>query len=408
MSQHERFIENRNEVDSAIQMFLLDTRGIVCDLVEPLAAQGRFSLENIPTSSRGNLRTVDDIAMTMDPTALLAVLMECMSDRSRSGLKIPGVSFQLVDSVRRIRNDHAHGGGNYSDRDYVRYAVKMTNDLRSGLLSAKPRLRVQAPEVQEFPETEIGRRTRTFFEAYSRGYSGLALPIAREGIDPTIVNSDGLLPLHLAITKARQSMRSPNHASVVEALIASGANVNGRSPGGEPALNLAVQVGHVEIVKVLVSAGADPHAEYTLSRIPSPLHLAIRLGMREIIKALLSAGTDVNAQTSSGRTLLHTATQRGDIPVVKALIDAGANVNAPSADGEIPLHEAARRGDKAMMKTLIAAGADVTAVNDAGSTPRQLEEKFRNAVIRKRILIWLTMGLSAIVAAIFVLFAVFN
>ena len=124
MNQNEQFIENRNQVDNAIQALLLDTRGIVCELVKPLAAQGRFSLKNIPDDRRGDLPTVDHIARTMDPTALLAVLGACLSDRSGPPLlKIPGVNFQLVDKVRRIRNDHAHGGADYSDLMYVRDAI---------------------------------------------------------------------------------------------------------------------------------------------------------------------------------------------------------------------------------------------------------------------------------------------
>ena len=111
MSVDKQYLENRQQVDTALQTLLLETREIVYELVKPLAAQGKFSLDNLSSERRGNLRTVDDIAQTMDPTALLAVLMACLSNRSAQALHIPGVNFQLVDKVRRIRNEHAHGEG---------------------------------------------------------------------------------------------------------------------------------------------------------------------------------------------------------------------------------------------------------------------------------------------------------
>ena len=140
MDQNEKLIRNRNRVDRAIQLLLMETRDIVFGHVKPLADRGRFSLEDIPDDRRGSLRTVDGIATTSDPTVVLAVLLECLSPDSRAGLFIPGVSFRLVDKVRLIRNDHAHGGANFADDRYVDDALRAIEDLKTGLLNSAAQL----------------------------------------------------------------------------------------------------------------------------------------------------------------------------------------------------------------------------------------------------------------------------
>ena len=136
MDQNEKLIRSRNRVDRAMQLFLMETRGIVLGHVKPLADRGRFSLDDIPDDRRGSLRTVDGIATTSDPTVVLAVLMECLASASRARLVIPGVNFRLVDKVRQIRNDHAHGEGNFIDDRYVDDALRAIEELKTGLLNS--------------------------------------------------------------------------------------------------------------------------------------------------------------------------------------------------------------------------------------------------------------------------------
>lgn len=140
MDQNEKLIRNRNRVDRAMQLLLMETRDIIFGHVKPLADQGRFSLEDIPVDRRGSLRTVDGITTTSDPTVVLAVLLECLSSASRARLVIPGVSFRLVDKVRLIRNDHAHGEGNFADDRYVDDTLRTIEELKTGLLNSAAQL----------------------------------------------------------------------------------------------------------------------------------------------------------------------------------------------------------------------------------------------------------------------------
>ena len=248
MNSNTQFIENRAQVDNAIQTLLFETREIVCDLVKPLAAQGKFSLDNIPSDRRGRLRTVDDIAQTMDPTALLAVLMACLSNRSAQALHIPGVNFQLVDKVRQIRNEYSHGDADYNNINYVRDAVNTTNDLRLGLLNARTRL--PARQYKPSPNPRV---------APSKAQ---ARPPVRQP-QPTEVNAkgeQGNTQLHLAAMF--------NHPEIANALIVAGAEVNAKNDTGETALHYAAERQRIEIVKILIAAGAQVTAKNNRNRTP--------------------------------------------------------------------------------------------------------------------------------------------
>ena len=141
----------------------------------------------------------------MDPTVLLAVLMACLSDRAGPPLLvIPGVDYRLADKVRRIRNDLAHGEGDYSDFLYVRDAINAINDLRLGLLNAQPRLSSPGPGIQTFgvdsyrqvvpnrPSEDrwIAQRTQEIFDAYSQGNRQRALQLAYQGVNAAVKMSE--------------------------------------------------------------------------------------------------------------------------------------------------------------------------------------------------------------------------
>ena len=403
MNSSAQRIENRNRVDSAMQTLLLDTREIVCELVKPLAAQGRFSLEDIPEDRRGRLRTVDDIARTMDPTALLAVLGACTDDRyGPSLLEIPGVNFRFVDKVRRIRNDHAHGDGDYTDSDYVLDAVNATNDLRARLLHAGSGYTYTSTDLEPAEvEDPFTLRTLAFFDSLSRGNSGLALSLVPRGIYTGYVNDDGLTPMHQAIKEAPQRPRGTNYLNIVEKLIASGAYVDAKSSQGETALYLAVRLGKVEIAEVLIENGAGFNARGTDGEtilnlavsqghlgvvktlidhgidvnvrpfgIEPALNVAARLNHAEIAEALLSAGADLNVESRDSRipTATQVAASYGNLEVLKTLLAAGADVNSRSPSGQSLLHLASQKGNLPMAKVLIAAGADVNTADENGST----------------------------------------
>ena len=70
------------------------------------------------------------------------------------------------------------------------------------------------------------------------------------------------------------------------------------------------------------------------------LHWAADGGKEEVVKSLLSAGADVNAQDSEGLTPLHYAVDCSQMGVARALLHAGADPTVTDRDGNLPLSAA--------------------------------------------------------------------
>ena len=397
MIQAQNFIENRNRIDTYLLNLVVETRVLVYEMVRPLVAQGRFSMGDIPAESRGELRTVDDIAQTMDPSALLAVLMQCLS-YTGPGLEIEGVSFALVDKVRRIRNEHAHGRGNYSDLEYVKESLVAIDTLRTNLLNTAEKMALPGITTLEYRGED--ERTQRFFRAYSQDRISAAIAAARQGLDPAAFDQNGLSPLQLAIHR--------NHSALVAGVVEGGADPNGVFRGDTP-LGLAVRLDRVEALKALLAAGANPQMQHPLptrpgaTRAANALHLAATLGQAKALRALLSDGVDVNAWDNSGNTLLHTAilrsnvpVARGNVPVVRELIEAGADVNLATSMGLTPLEQAKQQGDKAIVNVLIDAGA--VEKDEYGSTIRTAQELQDRRSSRRRLTWTIVIAVSLIVA----------
>ena len=131
---------NQARIDKALTDLVTDTRDVVHALVIGANAQGgRFRVEDIGERSRGRLKDIDDIARTTDPTDLLVVLLHCLSAQSAVQLDAPGINFQLVDKIRRIRNQAAHGDMNFTDDAIVSDALGTIDALRRGLLATGAR-----------------------------------------------------------------------------------------------------------------------------------------------------------------------------------------------------------------------------------------------------------------------------
>jgi len=133
---------------------------------------------------------------------------------------------------------------------------------------------------------------------------------------------------------------SGDQASVRD-LISRGGDVNAVAGiGASTALMRSVFQGNLDVVEILIEAGAD----VTAKRMDGANALKIALSpsedgrIVEIIKALIDAGADVNAKSDNGRTvLMYAASPRADTNVVQLLIDAGADVNATDDAGTTAL-----------------------------------------------------------------------
>lgn len=188
------------------------------------------------------------------------------------------------------------------------------------------------------------------------------------------------------------------HAAVVPALVAGGAEVDGRTDAGFTPLMFAVRLGHIDTVDALLDAGADIHV--TLPDGTSALVVAVINAHYDLAVHLLERGADPNA-AEQGWTALHqlvwtrrpntnknqhnpSPRQSGrvtDLELVRALVEYGADVGARQTkeprDGyrnklnridATPFLLAAQVVDLELMRLLLDLGADPLAANADGTT----------------------------------------
>jgi ankyrin repeat protein len=106
---------------------------------------------------------------------------------------------------------------------------------------------------------------------------------------------------------------------------------------------------HEEMVKELVSAGADIEAKENLGW--TPLHCAS--DYLKIVKELVSAGAGTDAKDKYGDTPLHFASSEGNLECVQEMVSAGADIRAVNNDGLLPMDEALRGEESAVFKYLM-------------------------------------------------------
>ena len=134
-------------------------------------------------------------------------------------------------------------------------------------------------------------------------------------------------------TDFQEAIQSGNLSIVLEK-INGGVDVN--KPNwmwGVTPLELAVEEGSLEIVRVLLGAGADPNLGITAS----PLELSASRGYTKIFQELIKAGAVIEKQDSQ---VLKEAARKGNLEIVKILVEAGVNPNRYSANMTLPLFEA--------------------------------------------------------------------
>jgi hypothetical protein len=116
---------------------------------------------------------------------------------------------------------------------------------------------------------------------------------------------------------------------------------------GDSALHLAAAGYRVEIVRLLLSAGADPNSTAN-HRQSSPLHYAAdgyingpdwnATRQTQTIQCLLDAGAEINAQDKNGATPLHRAVRTRCAAAVKCLLERGGDAKLKNKPGSTPFH----------------------------------------------------------------------
>lgn len=140
------------------------------------------------------------------------------------------------------------------------------------------------------------------------------------------------------------------HANIMQLLLAHGAKLH---QVGEGALISASIGGQPEIVRWLLSSGVDVHASNDVA-----LYHASTMGYVDVVRVLLEYGANVHA--GNDQALIAASTHR-HVNVVKLLLENDANVHATD---DYALRWASDAGHAQLVRLLLAHGADVHARND--------------------------------------------
>ena len=105
---------------------------------------------------------------------------------------------------------------------------------------------------------------------------------------------------------------------------------------GETLLMFASSVGYVEVMQLLLDAGAEVNAvaRGALSEKGTALHYAVYEGHTDAIKLLVERGAAMNAAAAGNWTALLLAVQEGHYEVVDYLLSKGADMTVKEEEGD--------------------------------------------------------------------------
>lgn len=179
------------------------------------------------------------------------------------------------------------------------------------------------------------------------------------------------------------SLSDQEQLAKVKAALQKSANKNATDPEGNNAFHLAAKHGKPLILWELIYPGIQTGTmKFTITKDPealfdtpntqgeTPLHLACRAGNLQIVEILLNAGANLESKSSiTGATPLLVAIAENHPDIAKLLIGKGANVNATNIARGTALHIAAFNHQASLVQLLIAHGAKVDAKTEDGKTP---------------------------------------
>jgi ankyrin repeat protein/serine/threonine protein kinase len=206
--------------------------------------------------------------------------------------------------------------------------------------------------------TGSGGRSKACFEAVRSNDITAVEAIVQEGLTDLNHYEEGTFGGETVLMVASQL----GFLEVVHVLLDAGADVSRvGSKWQETALQAASLHGHGDIVRVLIGAGADLYFQNDWGH--TAVTQAAKGGHLEIVQYLLSVGceSDLHFVSCKGRTLVMVASDAGHLHIVQYLVASGADISRRCHRLYTALILAASSGHTEVVQYLLEQGGDVTA-----------------------------------------------
>ena len=233
------------------------------------------------------------------------------------------------------------------------------------------------------PDLQIENGETALYLAVGRGYPDIVQLLLDYRADPNISNRHGYSPIHLAayclnittatargditsievvntLTALNMVGKYEHHIKTMKLLIAQpNIKLNETNYDGYTILMQASIVGSVQIIELLLQAGADPNMS-----VKPPLDKHIL----PISKTLFSNESHLAGNEMIGWTALMLACDCGHLEVVQLLLKGKANPDLREAEGITALIIAAKQGFSDIVQQLLEYGADPNIGDENGCT----------------------------------------
>ncbi|XP_046543615.1 serine/threonine-protein phosphatase 6 regulatory ankyrin repeat subunit B-like [Haliotis rubra] len=213
------------------------------------------------------------------------------------------------------------------------------------------------PEI--CPQLKADKK-ETLHDACRKGDLGLVRSILSRGLVDVNSRDDKyrMTPLMVAAHEG--------HRRLFAFLVRTGANVSHVDENGDNVLHLARRGGRMRFVKYVVTQySVDINSKGMYGS--TPLLQAVYCGHRDLLKFLVTKGANLSHVDDDGGNILHWACRGGHVGVVKEILTQyNIDVNSRENHGETSLMKAASKGHLGVFLFLVSKGANVSNVDEKG------------------------------------------
>ncbi|XP_046326546.2 ankyrin repeat domain-containing protein 50-like [Haliotis rufescens] len=186
------------------------------------------------------------------------------------------------------------------------------------------------------------------------------LVLSHLSVDINVRGCDGRTPVMQAVCKGQLEM--------VKLLVSKGADMTLVDNFGDNILNLACDEGHTEILQYVLSQ--DMQAINNRGRYGrTPVVWAAFEGHRDILELLVKKGVDLSLVSEHRNNILHLACCGGHVDIVKYVLSQNVvDANSRGHGGMTPAMFTAEEGHKEIYMVLVKKGVDLSSISDEGNT----------------------------------------